>query len=172
MVDFRLQYGKSLSRKSKIISVNRSLEDLNKNTDMFWKPAVKANCDACEFAMKLAEKFNAKTDWSSWIEGLKEAELKREENNRKSSERPSKGHGDLDQQKLLNPLALCYEVDRFLGSEPKGKSHDVKNTPSLMIGDGGDFVACAAYVFFFFLCFFFYFFTGVSFIIISSLSSS
>lgn len=85
-------------------------------------------------------------DFTTWIEQLKEAEKSREKNNRQSAERASIGHGDLDQQKLLNPLALCYEVDRCLGPEPKGNTHGTDNTPSLMVGDGGDFVACAAYV--------------------------
>ena len=84
-------------------------------------------------------------DFTTWIEQLKEAEQSREKSNRQSAERASIGHGDLDQQKLLNPLALCYEVDRQLGPEPKGNTHDCESTPSLMVGDGGDFVACAAY---------------------------
>ena len=56
MVDFRLQYGKSLSRRSTIIAANRSSEDLTKNTDMFWKPTIAAQCDACDFALQLAKR--------------------------------------------------------------------------------------------------------------------
>ena len=147
MVDFRLQYGESLSRRSTIIAANRSSEDLTKNTDMFWKPTIAAQCDACDFALELSSSSSSSRqgDWTTWIDQLKEAEQSKEKINRQSADRASIGHGDLDQQKLLNPLALCYEVDRCLGPEPVGKSHSIDTTPSLMVGDGGDFVACAAY---------------------------
>lgn len=38
--DFRLSYGRVLSRKSKIIAVNRDRMQLLKNSDMFWKPTL------------------------------------------------------------------------------------------------------------------------------------
>lgn len=38
--DFRLSYGRVLSRRSKIIAVNRDKTQLLKNSDMFWKPSV------------------------------------------------------------------------------------------------------------------------------------
>ena len=37
--DFRLQYGRSLSKHSKIIAVNRSKSELYLNSDRFWTPA-------------------------------------------------------------------------------------------------------------------------------------
>lgn len=36
--DFRLSYGRVLSRKSKIIIVNRNRDDMLLNSDIFWKP--------------------------------------------------------------------------------------------------------------------------------------
>lgn len=38
--DFRLSYGRVLSRRSKIIAVNRDKTQLLKNSDMFWKPTI------------------------------------------------------------------------------------------------------------------------------------
>lgn len=38
--DFRLGYGRVLSRRSKIIAVNRNKSQLLKNSDMFWKPTI------------------------------------------------------------------------------------------------------------------------------------
>lgn len=38
--DFRLSYGRVLSRRSQIIAVNRDKTQLLKNSDMFWKPSV------------------------------------------------------------------------------------------------------------------------------------
>lgn len=40
MCDFRLSYGRVLSRRSKVIAVNRDQTQLLKNSDMFWKPTV------------------------------------------------------------------------------------------------------------------------------------
>jgi hypothetical protein len=40
--DFRMSYGRSLSRKSKVIVVNRDKSQLYKNADMFWSPTVAA----------------------------------------------------------------------------------------------------------------------------------
>lgn len=36
--DFRLSYGRVLSRSSQIIIVNRDRKDMMLNSDMFWKP--------------------------------------------------------------------------------------------------------------------------------------
>lgn len=36
--DFRLSYGRVLSRSSKIIIVNRNRKEMLLNSDMFWKP--------------------------------------------------------------------------------------------------------------------------------------
>lgn len=38
MCDFRLSYGRVLSRSSKIIIVNRNQKEMLINSDMFWKP--------------------------------------------------------------------------------------------------------------------------------------
>ena len=38
MCDFRLSYGRVLSRSSKIIIVNRNRKEMLLNSDLFWKP--------------------------------------------------------------------------------------------------------------------------------------
>ena len=38
MCDFRLSYGRVLSRSSKIIVVNRDRKEMLINSDIFWKP--------------------------------------------------------------------------------------------------------------------------------------
>lgn len=44
-VDFRLNYGKTFNRKSTIITINRSMADMTMNSDIFWKPKLKIQCD-------------------------------------------------------------------------------------------------------------------------------
>lgn len=47
--DFRLSYGRVLSRSSQIIVVNRDRKEMLLNSDMFWKPreAVQGQCQHC-----------------------------------------------------------------------------------------------------------------------------
>lgn len=56
MCDFRLSYGRVLSRKSKVIAINRNKEQLTKNTDMFWKAELAIQADVastlCEVNME------------------------------------------------------------------------------------------------------------------------
>lgn len=149
MVDFRLQYGKSLPKRAFIVTANRSKEDLTKNTDLFWKPTIAAQCDPCDFVLELA-KARRKSDgkgWPVWLAELKEAEKVREASNRKRAAADAVGHGSLKGKNLLNPLSLCFAADELLGKNSTGDEHDggASKTPSILIGDGGDFVACAAY---------------------------
>jgi len=150
MVDFRLQYGKSLPRKAFIVTANRSKEDLTKNTDLFWKPNISAQCDPCDFVLELAKMRKTKSGtsgWPVWLAELKQAEAARDASNRKRAEADAVGHGSQKGRSLLNPLGLCFAADELLGSNSIGDEHDggASKTPSILIGDGGDFVACAAY---------------------------
>jgi len=149
MVDFRLNYGRALSKKSYIVAANRSKEDLTKNSDMFWSPKVAALCDPCDFIFSVEEAMRkvslpaaVKTSRASWHQKLKKAEAARDASNLKTSQVDAVGHGTQQGKQLLNPLALCIEADKQLGDIAPAKSAEV---PSVLVGDGGDFVACVAY---------------------------
>lgn len=47
--DFRLSYGRVLSRSSKIIIVNRNRKEMLLNSDMFWKPQEAVQGDVGSF---------------------------------------------------------------------------------------------------------------------------
>lgn len=79
--DFRLGYGRVLSRKSKIISVNRSKDQMLKNSDIYWKPSLTANCDPASFMVDLAKSLKGYKSSDSWLKTLREKDDAKEEIN-------------------------------------------------------------------------------------------
>lgn len=124
--DFRLSYGRVLSRKSKIIAVNRNKSQLYKNSDAFWKPTVAVEADVGSFLASLAEALpDFKCD-QSWIQTLRDLDNAKEENNKTMCELPADKH--------LNPLKVLSELEATLPDN------------TILVADGGDFVGTAAYI--------------------------
>ena len=120
--DFRLNYGRSLSRKATLIAVNRNPEELEQNCS----PDLPIEADAAHFLRALAEAWpGAPQRWTPWRRQLQErndardaeiAEIAREET------------------EYVNPLSFFREMERVVDEK------------SVLIGDGGDFVATASYI--------------------------
>jgi len=122
--DFRLDYGYSISRKAKLLGVNRSAEDLELNR----RPDFGVVADPGLFLRRLAEETGpAGERWNGWIGELRERDVARDEEISSQADQPT-GDG------LLNPLALCREIDRVMDDD------------SVLVVDGGDFVATASYI--------------------------
>ncbi|XP_072015471.1 2-hydroxyacyl-CoA lyase 2-like [Amphiura filiformis] len=124
--DFRLSYGRVLSKKSKIICVNRNVEQLTKNTDVFWKATLSIQGDPGSFIVALQSGlvgFHCDPEWGKLLKGR---DQERETANNKKAEEPV--------NKYLNPLKLLHELD------------DVLDDNSILVADGGDFVGSAAYI--------------------------
>jgi acetolactate synthase-1/2/3 large subunit len=120
--DFRLDYGRQINRKAFLISANRSADDLRLNR----RPDLPVHADPGLFLQRLAEELGEQGDrWKDWLEGLRARDLEREREIARQSEPLSE---------LVNPLHLCREIDRLLAPE------------SVLVVDGGDFVATASYV--------------------------
>lgn len=124
VADFRLGYGKVLSRKSKIISVNRNKEQLTKNSDMFWKPTLAIQSDPASFIVKLAEATKSKGP-EDWLNTLREKDNAKETTNKNKGTTPTNVH--------LNPLKILQTLENVLPDN------------AILVADGGDFVATAAY---------------------------
>lgn len=117
--DFRLDYGSHTSR-SKVIGINRSSADLNSNR----KPDIGLLADPHHTLVALA-RHSVGRSRESWLYTLRERDAGREvEIDAMAAEPPSGG---------LNPLSFCRALDRKLSDD------------SLLVGDGGDFVATASY---------------------------
>lgn len=118
--DFRLDYGRHIGR-AKLVSVNLSDHDLVKNR----RPDLGVLADPGTFLIQLAQETKPPGErWDGWIEGLRARNAEREEEILAQAALPTE---------FINPLHLCREIDRVLGDD------------SILVGDGGDFVATASY---------------------------
>lgn len=126
VADFRLSYGRTFSRKSKIIAVNRSKEQLLKNSDMFWKPTIAIEGDVASFITEVANGLKGYKCDSEWVQKLKDKDNDKESANRKKSEEKTEKH--------LNPLKVLMQTE------------EVMTDNTVMVADGGDFVSTAAYI--------------------------
>ncbi|KAL3316669.1 hypothetical protein Ciccas_004686 [Cichlidogyrus casuarinus] len=128
--DFRLDYGRSLSSRAKIISINRSSTQGSLNSDLFWRPTLIVNADVGT-TLKLLQTAMINSPFKcdqSWIETLNTREDKRDKEIRAKSE----------SKKALvhnNPIHILNLL------EEHGLTDD-----SILVVDGGDFVGTASYI--------------------------
>lgn len=118
--DFRLDYGRQIGSKAKVISANLSEEDLRKNR----RPTLGICSDAGLFLEALAAGSPRPAGDSEWLDRLRERDSERELDIAGRAQEPTD---------YVNPLALCLEIDAQLDSD------------SVLVADGGDFVATASY---------------------------
>jgi thiamine pyrophosphate-dependent acetolactate synthase large subunit-like protein len=118
--DFRLDYGRQVSRKAFLISVNRSEQDLRMNR----KPDLGVLADPGLLLRQMAKILSEGSGHGDWLGSLRARDGERE----KEIDRQAAVAGE-----RINPLHLCREIDRVLAPE------------SVIVADGGDFVATAAY---------------------------
>ncbi len=120
--DFRLDYGAHIRRGTCLIAANRSPRDLTLNR----RPQVAAGGDAGAFLRALAEARPAAPEsWNAWLTLLREREQARDA--QIAADAAAAGEG-------VNPLRLCRDIDALLPDD------------SLVVADGGDFVATASYI--------------------------
>jgi acetolactate synthase-like protein len=118
--DFRLDYGSHINR-CKVIGVNLSEEDLVKNR----KPELGLLADPHTTLVALAALVQRGGQLGEWVAALDKREAEREAEIDKMAE---------DRTRYCNPLEVCRAVEAHLAPR------------SVMVGDGGDFVATASYI--------------------------
>lgn len=118
--DFRLDYGRQINARAKMIAANLSEEELVKNR----RPDLALQCDAGSFVRQLAQQFDSGRSWEDWTRQLRERDQERE---RDIASRAA------ESAELVNPLRLFQEIDAQLPPD------------SVLVADGGDFVATASY---------------------------
>jgi len=120
--DFRLDYGNHIGRGAAIVAVNRSREDLRKNR----RPDLALHADPAASLRLLADGFTGDAKrLAGWLAALDEREAARER------EIAIQAAQSLDG---VNPLRFFRELDVLLDER------------SVLIADGGDFVATASYI--------------------------
>ena len=120
--DFRMDYGRVLGRDTCLVAANRSRNDLNLNR----KPDVAIHADPFLFIMALAREMpaGAQNRWTDWHNSLKRTDSQREA----EIDALAGGSGQ-----YVNPVHFFRKLDRFLTGD------------TILVADGGDFVATAAY---------------------------
>ncbi len=118
--DFRLDYGRHVRRSASLIVANRSRREARLNR----KPTITALGDAGLFLEALARQWQAPVGRDKWLTGLRERDAEREVEIVQQAARVGE---------YVNPLALFREIEGLAGEQ------------AIMVADGGDFVATAAY---------------------------
>ena len=120
--DFRLNYGRAIGSGAKIIAVNRSKTDLKLNC----RPDLAVLSDPFLFLCSLSDVFAPEPSaWSSWIQELKDNDDEREAFIAQTAAQDTE---------FVNPLAMLKKLDKVIDAK------------SIIVADGGDFVATASYI--------------------------
>ena len=119
--DFRLDYGRAINRRATIIGINRSRRDLKLNR----VPQLAVAADPGRFLEALADAGPFPNErWKPWLKTLRANENEREAAIQTQAAATVSG---------INPLHFLKTLDAFLDDR------------ALLVADGGDFVATAAY---------------------------
>ena len=119
--DFRLEYGRQINARATLIAINRSSRDLNLNRH----PTFGVLGSPCATLERLVPRLAPGRGREQWLQTLSTREHDRDEQIAARSR---------DAVSPLNPLAVCRAIDAQLGPS------------SIVIADGGDFVATASYI--------------------------
>jgi acetolactate synthase-1/2/3 large subunit len=119
--DFRLDYGRQVSRKATLVGVNLDRRDLTKNR----RPTVAVRAAPDDFLIRLAGSGATRRAPGPWLDTLRAREAEREADITARSALPIAP---------LNPISLCRAIDEALPDN------------AVIVADGGDFVATASYI--------------------------
>jgi acetolactate synthase-1/2/3 large subunit len=122
-IDFRLDYGRKISPRAKLVTVGRDRVGLTQNR----RPSLFEVADAGRFLRALAAR-GVRSDRPAWLAELRAKDDAREGQIDDQAEAGAAAGGD-----LVHPVALCRAIEEALPDE------------GLLVADGGDFVATAAY---------------------------
>ncbi len=119
--DFRLDYGRQVSRSATLVSVNRDRNALTLNR----RPTLGVNGDPALFLRALAAGTPGGFPHAPWLGHLRERDAARD------AEIAAAPEGE---KGALDPVTLCRRIEESLPAR------------SVVVADGGDFVATASYV--------------------------
>ncbi len=121
--DFRLDYGAHIGRGARLVSANRSRDELWKNR----RPTLAALCAPELFLRELAStSAGPRPQWTAWRETLRARDAARDQEIATQAGAATPGG--------VNPLHVCRALEATL------------EDASVIVADGGDFVGSASYV--------------------------
>lgn len=121
-MDFRLDYGRLINRRAKLVVVNLSKETANKNRLVKW-PKRKIIAKPGKFIIELAKICSFENQ--EWLKTLKERDEQR------NNQIVDFGNQETD---YINPIKLCLAIENNLEDD------------SGLINDGGDFISTISYI--------------------------
>ena len=119
--DFRLGYGKHIRHDAMIISANRSKEEMYLNCH----PDIRVECDPGSMLIALAKTVSVMPEWQQWNLQLRQRDQARTEEIAQQGTKKTEN---------INPVQLFLELNQL------------KDSDSIIVADGGDFVATASYI--------------------------
>jgi acetolactate synthase-1/2/3 large subunit len=120
--DFRLDYGRQINARATVIAANFSRAEMNKNR----RPTLGVVGDPGLFLIALAnESATGARPRGAWVEKLRRRDDERQAEIVRRAEAPGEG---------INPIRLALEIEKIMADD------------SVIVVDGGDFVATASYV--------------------------
>lgn len=120
--DFRLGYGRSISKKATVAAANLDREELTKNRT----PEMRFEMHPGTFLKELAQQADGATArWADWMQTLRQREHQREAEIAEKAANPSE---------LVNPLHFFRRLEQLMDDD------------AVLVVDGGDFVATGAYI--------------------------
>lgn len=127
--DFRLGYGRSFPKSTPFISVNLD------NTELYLNrtPTLPVQADAADFIIRLANRCSRSRKpgkYRSWLAELRKNDVARDNEIVALSSAPVMARG----MACVNPMKLLLAADQ------------VFNEDTVLVADGGDFVATASYI--------------------------
>jgi acetolactate synthase-like protein len=121
-LDFRLDYGRSINHHAAIIAIRRAPERTERNR----RPDIRVQADPASFLIALSKiPRTTSNSFEPWFHQLQDNELEREREIQAFTNREGE---------FINPVMLCKEIDAAMADD------------SIVIGDGGDFIATASYI--------------------------
>lgn len=131
--DFRLSYGQIFKRPTKVISVNRSLQNAKLNSGIFWQPSLAIESDAGKFVEELVGHLKPSRQGTTlkvdgdWLNALRERDAQKDQSIERMALEPT--------ERYLNPLRLLLQMRETFAKDD-----------TILVADGGDFVASASYI--------------------------
>ncbi len=120
-VDFRLNYGKGISKEAKKVAINLDQHELQKNIH----PHVKIHSDPAACFISLQKERSSWPSWTEWKKELEDREEKREMEINEMAATTGKG---------INAVSLFQKMDELIPAN------------SIIVADGGDFAATCSYI--------------------------
>ncbi|MEL6348729.1 MAG: thiamine pyrophosphate-binding protein [Myxococcota bacterium] len=119
--DFRLGYGQKINRDATLVSINLDATALKKNRT----PTMPVQTHPGRFLVQLVDRVKGTPDWSAWFSTLREREGARDAEIVASAR--SEGP-------MVDPIHLFLKIEEAMADD------------SVIIVDGGDFVATGSYI--------------------------